>query len=157
MIHNIRNKPTMYKKLVGGPPIATTTAHRRAVNRPQGRTFSAKVEAKQPSNHRCPHSLSFFASFFLFFCVILYFLAPHDILQRISSIYHILLREFSSCRYRTRAIKQLFGSRLTAVSGFWSASKTCSWGCKFILDRHYFAKFLLGFVPRRILATDNCL
>ncbi len=68
-----------------------------------------------------------------------------------------LLRDFSSCRYRTRAIKQLFGSRLTAVSGFRSASKTCSWGCKFILGRHYFAKFLLGIVPRRTLATDNLL
>jgi hypothetical protein len=64
----------MYKKLVGGPPIASTTTHRRAVNRPQGRTFSAKAEAKQPSNHRCLcvilylylHRMRFYKGFFPF-------------------------------------------------------------------------------------------
>lgn len=55
VIHNIRNKPTMYKKAAGGPP--TAVVHRRAVNRPQRRTFSAKVETKHPPTSRNSTSL----------------------------------------------------------------------------------------------------
>lgn len=65
VIHNIRNKPALYKKASGGggggggvqPAVSASSVHRRFVNRPQRRTFSAKAETKNCSAHRNSSSL----------------------------------------------------------------------------------------------------
>jgi len=68
-----------------------------------------------------------------------------------------LLREFSSCREITRAMKQFSDPDLMRLSGFGSAFKTLQSRMQICCRPSLLRNVFLGFIPRRILATDNWL